>query len=157
MNLKQKLIFLIKGKVDDSSTPSEPKVKKVREKKITRLHLILASLALLSILVFFIVIKVKIGNKGKEYLQYEKELVIFADNYYEIKNIKIKDGTVDRISISKLKEAKLINTDSKLVKKCDGYVESTSTKDYNSMEYIITRKAYIKCGNKYKTINYTEY
>ena len=158
MTFKEKIIFLIKGKTSENgNTPVEPKVKKVREKKITRLHLILACLVFIIVLIVFITIKVKISNKDKIYTEYEKELVNFAEIYYDINNINIKDGTVDRISIKKLKQANLLNTSSKLRDKCEGYVESTSEKNYNTSEYEITRKAYIKCGSKYKTVNYTQY
>ena len=56
--------------------------------------------------------------------------------------------------IIKIINGNFVNTDSKLVDKCDGYVESISQKDYNTGEYNVTRKAYIKCGNKYKSVNY---
>ena len=68
-------MLLIKGS-SDSSKVVEPKQKKVREKKITRLHLILAGLLVTSVLVVFIVIKVKISNKDVPYREYEKLLVI---------------------------------------------------------------------------------
>lgn len=157
MTFKEKILFLIKGKTSDDNTPKEPKIKKVREKKITRLHLILAGLLFITILIVFITIKVKLSNKDKIYSEYEKELINFAEIYYDLNNINIKDGTVDRVSIDKLKQSNLLNTSSKLRDKCNGYVESTSEKNYNTGEYEVTRKAYIKCGSKYKTVNYTEY
>lgn len=152
MNIKEKLLLLIKGSKDKES--SEPKQKKVREKKITRLHLILAGLALIVLLVLFIVIKVKINNKDNIYHNYEKELVLSANTYYRTNHYDIKDGTVEKLDIKKLISGGFVNIDSKLINKCEGYVESTSAKDYNSGKYEITRRAYIKCGSKYKTINY---
>ena len=160
MTLKEKLIFMFKGTTpgdSNSNVPKEPKQKKVREKKITRLQLILAGIVILTVLVVFIVINVKISNKNKAYQEYEKELVNAANLYYRKMDYKIKDGTSERISVKKLISTNFLNTDSKLVDKCDGYVESTSEKDYDSGKYIVTRKAYIKCGSKYKTVNYTSY
>lgn len=155
MTFKDKLLLFIKGSSGESSnTTTVPKVKKVREKKITRLHLILAGIVFITVLTVFIVIRVKISNKERMYVRYEKELVNAADLYYELKGLKIKDGTAEIINIKKLKIENLINTDNKLVNKCVGCVESTSEKDYNEDKYKVTRKAYIKCGNKYKTINY---
>lgn len=155
MNLKDKLLLFIKGSSD--STKSEPKVKKQREKKITRLHLILAGLVLTIIIIVVIVINVKINTKDNIYHEYESTLVNAANIYYELKDYEIKDGTTERLDIEELKKANLINIDSKLVNKCVGYVETVSSKDYNIDEYKITRKAYIKCGNKYKTLNYISY
>ena len=153
MNFKDRIMLLIKGS-SDSSKVVEPKQKKVREKKITRLHLILAGLLVTSVLVVFIVIKVKISNKDVPYREYEKLLVNAADIYYDTKKIDIKDGATDKIKVQDLINEHYVNTDSKLVDKCDGYVESISQKDYNTGEYNVTRKAYIKCGTKYKTVNY---
>lgn len=154
MNIKDKLLLFIKGSGNSSS---EPKIKKVREKKITRFHLILTGFILLVALVVGIVIKVKIDTKDNKYHAYEKELVNSANIYYDIKQIKIKDGTTDRIDAQKLIDANLVNIDSNLLTKCTGYVESVSEKDYNEGGYKITRRAYIKCGNKYKSLNYVSY
>jgi hypothetical protein len=154
MNIKEKLLLLIKG---SSNGSSEPKVKKVREKKITRLHLILVGLLIITALVVGIVIKIKIDTKDNIYFEYEKELVNSANIYYDLKEYDIKDGSTERIDAQKLIDANLVNIDSKLTTKCKGYVESVSEKDYNEGGYKVTRKAYIKCGNKYKTLNYVSY
>ncbi|MBR4830489.1 MAG: hypothetical protein IKZ96_01825 [Bacilli bacterium] len=154
MNFKDRIMLLIKGSKDGSNVTTESKSKKFREKKITRLHLILAGLVVIAVLVVFIVIKVKIATKDNAYKEYEQILVNSANVYYNVKHIEIKDGSTDVITAKELINGNFVNTDSKLVDKCDGYVESTSQKDYNTGEYNITRKAYIKCGNKYKTTNY---
>lgn len=157
MNIKDKLLLFIKGSSGNAGSTPEPKVKKVREKKITRLHLILAGLVLLTGLIVTIVVYVKINNKDLVYKDYEKELVNSANIYYELKDYEVKDGTTERIDVQKLIDANLVNIDSKLLNKCVGYVESVSTKDYNENIYKVTRKAYIKCGNSYKTLNYISY
>lgn len=154
-NFKDKLMLFFKG--SGSTTTSEPKQKKEREKKITRLHLILAGLVLIIVLTVVIVIKVKINNKDKIYRDYETELVQAAELYYDIKDIELKAGTTERIDAETLIKENLINTDNKAINKCVGYVESVSQKNYNTGEYEITRKAYIKCGDKYKSVNYISY
>lgn len=154
MNYKDRIMLLIKGSKDGGTVSSEPKQKKFREKKITRLHLILAGLVVTAVLVVFVVIKVKIATKDVPYKEYEKILVNSAEVYYNVKDIEIKDGATDVVTAKELINGNFVNTDSKLVDKCDGYVESISQKDYNTGEYNITRKAYIKCGNKYKSVNY---
>lgn len=154
MNYKDRIMLLIKGSKDGRTVSSEPKQKKFREKKITRLHLILAGLVVTAVLVVFVVIKVKIATKDVPYKEYEKILVNSAEVYYNVKDIEIKDGATDVVTAKELINGNFVNTDSKLVDKCDGYVESISQKDYNTGEYNITRKAYIKCGNKYKSVNY---
>lgn len=153
MNYKDRIMLLLKGSKDGGSS-SEPKQKKFREKKITRLHLILAGLVVTAVLVVFVVIKVKIATKDVPYKEYEKILVNSAEVYYNVKDIEIKEGATDVVTAKELINGNFVNTDSKLVDKCDGYVESISQKDYNTGEYNITRKAYIKCGNKYKSVNY---
>ncbi|MBR4350910.1 MAG: hypothetical protein IKP98_01660 [Bacilli bacterium] len=154
MNYKDRIMLLIKGSKDGGTVSSEPKQKKFREKKITRLHLILVGLVVTAVLVVFVVIKVKIATKDVPYKEYEKILVNSAEVYYNVKDIEIKDGATDVVTAKELINGNFVNTDSKLVDKCDGYVESISQKDYNTGEYNITRKAYIKCGNKYKSVNY---
>ena len=115
MNIKEKLLLLIKG---SSNGSSEPKVKKVREKKITRLHLILVGLLIITALVVGIVIKIKIDTKDNIYFEYEKELVNSANIYYDLKEYDIKDGSTERIDAQKLIDANLVNIDSKLTTKC---------------------------------------
>ena len=154
MNYKDRIMLLLKGSKDSSTSSSEPKQKKFREKKITRLHLILAALVVTAVLVVFVVIKVKIATKDVPYKKYEEILVNSAEVYYNVKDIEIKEGATDVVTAKELINGNFVNTDSKLVDKCDGYVESISQKDYNTGEYNITRKAYIKCGNKYKSVNY---
>ena len=156
MNIKDKLLLLVKGS-KNGSVNTEPKQQKIREKKITRLHLILVGIVFIIALTVVIVIKVKISNKDVPYREYEKMLVDSADLYYELNDYEIKNGTTERIDIQKLISSNLVNTDSKLVDKCEGYVESVSSKDYNTGEYNVVRKAYIKCGNKYKSVNYISY
>ena len=155
MNYKDRIMLLLKGSKDGGTVTTESKpTKKFREKKITRLHLILAALVVTAVLVVFVVIKVKIATKDVPYKEYEKILVASADVYYRVKKIDIKDGATDVVTAKELINGNFVNTDSKLVDKCDGYVESISQKDYNTGEYNVTRKAYIKCGNKYKSVNY---
>ena len=154
MNYKDRIMLLLKGSKDSNTVTTETKPKKFREKKITRLHLILAGLVVIAVLVVFIVIKVKITTKDVPYKEYEKILVQAAELYYNIKDIDVKDGSTDVVTAKELINGNFVNTDSKLVDKCEGYVESVSQKDYNTGEYSVTRKAYIKCGNKYKSVNY---
>ena len=157
MNFKDRIMLFVKVSNDgNTSSYIEVKPKKIREKKITRLQLILAALVVTAVLVVFIVIKVSIANKDVKYRNYEKILVSTAEVYYNVKDIDIRDGEKDIVKAKDLKSGGFLQTDSKLVDKCDGYVESKSEKDYNTGEYNITRKAYIKCGNKYKTVNYIE-
>ena len=155
MNIKDKLLLFIKGSNNsDTTNTTIPKQKKVREKKITRLQLILAGIIFLAALITFIVIRVKIANKDVVYHEYEEELVNSANIYYELKDIEIIDGSTERVDAKTLIKENLVNIDSELVDKCKGYVETVSEKDYSTGEYVVTRKAYIKCGNKYKTVNY---
>ena len=68
MNFKDRIMLFIKGSNDGNTSSSiEVKPKKVREKKITRLQLILAALVVTAVLVVFIVIKVSIANKDVKY------------------------------------------------------------------------------------------
>ena len=158
-DLKDKLLLFIKGSKDGSSSSTTlPKQKKPRVKKITRLHLILAGIIFVAALTVIIVIRVKIITKEVPYKEYEKILVNAANLYYNTEDIEIKDGTTERIDAKKLKSKGYVETDNKVANKCVGYVESVSQKeDVRTNEYVVTRKAYIKCGNKYKTVNYISY
>ena len=58
-----------------------------------------------------------------------------------VKDIDIKDGEKDIVKVKDLKSSGFLQTDSKLVDKCDGYVETKSEKDYNTGEYTSSRRA----------------
>ena len=54
MNYKDRIMLLLKGSKDGNAVTTESKPKKFREKKITRLHLILAGLVVIAVLVLYI-------------------------------------------------------------------------------------------------------
>ena len=90
-----------------------------------------------------------------KYKDFEKELVTGAQNYYVIKNLDIDEGEEKKITLKTLSSSNLVYSD--LKDKCDGYVIITNEEDFSSDKYVLVYNAYIKCGKKYMTANYSEY
>ena len=104
-----------------------------------------------------IIIAVNVGKSTNvnKYKDFEKELVTGAQNYYEIKNLDIDEGEEKKISLKTLSDSNLVYSD--LKDKCSGYVIITNEEDFSTEKYKLSYNAYIKCGRKYMTANYSEY
>lgn len=117
----------------------------------------MAILAALILIIIGIIIAVNIGKSTNvnKYKDFEKELVTGAQNYYEIKNLDIDEGEEKKISLKTLSDSNLVYSD--LKDKCSGYVIITNEEDFSTEKYKLNYNAYIKCGRKYMTANYSEY
>lgn len=122
---------------------------------ITRGMALLAFIILFVIGIIFIYIGILKNKSVDNYKKFEDELVNAAQNYYEIKNIKVEEGEEKKITLSTLKKANLVYSD--YANKCKGYVIISNERDFSSDEYKIVSTAYVKCGNKYMSANYSEY
>lgn len=128
-------------------------MKREREKHITRLHIILFFLVLIIGIIIYSIIRVKMSNSVVKYQEFEKEVATAGELYFKIKGIKLEDGYEKKINIKTLYNNHYLQND--LVKKCRGYDLATSERDGD--DYVIVHMGYIKCGNKYSSINYYEY
>lgn len=128
-------------------------MKRKREKHITRLHIILFFLVIIVGLSIYIGISIKISKDISKYKSYEERIVKASKKYYKINQLSITDGYEKRLNINKLIDQGLVDS----IEECKGYVLITSERDLYTDEYKIEHRAYIKCGNKYTTINYSEY
>lgn len=128
-------------------------MKREREKHITRLHIILFCLVVIAGVIVYTVIKFKINNSVVKYQELEKEVATAGELYFKINSIKLEDGYEKKINIKTLYNNHFLQNE--LVKKCKGYDLATSEKDGN--KYSVNHMGYIKCGNKYESINYYEY
>ena len=122
---------------------------------ITRGMAILAALILIIIIGIIIAVNVGKSTNVNKYKDFEKELVTGAQNYYEIKNLDIDEGEEKKISLKTLSDSNLVYID--LKDKCSGYVIITNEEDFSTEKYKLNYNAYIKCGRKYMTANYSEY
>lgn len=122
---------------------------------LTRGRVILVIGIVFVIIIGIITFNVAKDKKIKKYKEFEEEIKIEAKNYFEIKNMDIDDGEEIKISLDELKKQKLISNE--LQNKCKGYAIIVSDRDIYNDEYEIQYNAYIKCGNKYQTANYSEY
>ena len=122
---------------------------------ITRGMAILAALILIIIIGIVIAVNVGKSTNVNKYKDFEKELVTGAQNYYEIKNLDIDEGEEKKISLKTLSDSNLVYSD--LKDKCSGYVIITNEEDFSTEKYKLNYNAYIKCGRKYMTANYSEY
>ncbi len=122
---------------------------------ITRGMAILAALILIIIIGIIIAVNIGKSTNVNKYKDFEKELVTGAQNYYEIKNLDIDEGEEKKISLKTLSDSNLVYSD--LKDKCSGYVIITNEEDFSTEKYKLNYNAYIKCGRKYMTANYSEY
>ena len=120
---------------------------------ITRGMAILAALILIIIIGIIIAVNVGKSTNVNKYKDFEKELVTGAQNYYEIKNLDIDEGEEKKISLKTLSDSNLVYSD--LKDKCSGYVIITNEEDFSTEKYKLNYNAYIKCGRKYMTANYS--
>lgn len=125
-----------------------------REKKITRLHIILFFLVIIITTVTIIIVRVNMSNSTKRYVEFEKELIKANKIYFKINKIKLKDGYEKKVYIATLDKQNLLQND--LKDKCKGYVIASSERNIYTEEYDVIHRAYIKCGNKYETNYYYE-
>lgn len=124
-------------------------------KTLTRGMVLLFGTILLVILIAFISFKILKNSSVKKYRTFENELIVAAENYYEIKNVDIDEGEEKKITIKQLSNMNLVYNE--LANKCDGYVVIASEENISTEEYEIAYRPYIKCGKKYMTANYSEY
>ena len=129
-------------------------MKREREKHITRLHIILFCLAVIAGLTVFFVIKHNKEQELANYKNFEKELVTATKNYYKINKSTIKEGYEMRVDLDTLIKQKFISND--LTKECKGYTVIGNNKTLEG-DYELEYVAYIKCGNKYVSDNYSAY
>lgn len=130
-------------------------MKREREKHITRLHIILFFLVIIIGVSIYIGVNIGKNKNIDNYKEFEKELVNASELYYKLNNIELEDGFEKKVNIKKLDEQGLIQNE--LITKCKGYVIMSSERDIYSEEYIIEHIAYIKCGKRYTSVNYSEY
>ena len=79
-----------------------------------------------------------------------------AQNYIKLEGITLEEGEEERIDLKDLKKAKLIYpTD--IPSECKGYVLAIYEENDETEELEMNYTAYIKCGKKYTSVNYSEY
>lgn len=122
---------------------------------LTRGKVILIASIILLIVLIIVIFNIVKNSSTKKYKDFEDEIKIEAENYYQIKNMSLEEGEEKKITLSELKKQNLISND--LKDKCDGYAIVSSDRDIYTDEYNIVYSAYIKCGSRYSTLNYSEY
>ena len=123
-------------------------------KNITRGQAILLGIIVLAVAGTFIGFKIANTMAVESYKKFEEELEIVAQNYKDIKNIKVKKDGEKRVSLSALKKQNLVTNP--LKDKCAVYVMISNEETYPD-EYEYIYRSYIKCGSRYKTEAYLEY
>lgn len=122
---------------------------------LTRGKTILFGFILLVVILIFVFIKIGSSNSNEKYKDFESELKSAAENYYIINDMDLDEGEEIRVSIEQLSNKNLVYND--LKDKCKGYVIILNEEDYVTGNYELVYRAYIKCGNKYMSSNYSEY
>ncbi|MBR2712415.1 MAG: hypothetical protein IKE73_01765 [Bacilli bacterium] len=127
---------------------------KKREKHITRLHIILFFLVLIIFLSVFFGIRSKAKGKTEKYKAYESNMIKGARNYVKYKNISLEEGEETKISLSDLQKSNFVYD---IPSECKGYVLVIYEENIESETLEMEYSAYLKCGKKYTSVNYSEY
>lgn len=122
---------------------------------ITRGMVLLAALILVVVITVIIIIKVNTAKSDDKYKEFEEEMVSAAQNYYIIKNVDVEEGEEKRITLKQLVNSNLVYNE--LKDKCNGYVILSNEKDIATDEYDLVYTAYIECGSRYMSANYSKY
>ena len=130
-------------------------MKRQREKHITRLHIILFFLVIIIGLIIFISVKKAINNSSNKYKEYEKTIEASGENYILINHINISTGYEEKIDIKDIQRQGLIREE--ITNACKGYLIVRKEVNIYSEEEENVYTAYIKCGDKYKSVNYSDY
>lgn len=127
-------------------------MKREREKHITRLHIILFFLVVIAGLTTFFIIRYNNNKELASYKSLENDLVKSTKMYYKVNKINIKEGFSVRIEMKTLIAQNFLSND--LTKECTGYTMIENNKGLDG-KYGLEYTAYIKCGNKYMSDNYS--
>jgi hypothetical protein len=127
-------------------------MKREREKKITRLHLILFGLVITIAVIVIVSVKLGGSKKIERYKKLEKDLNIATMYYYGSKEDEIEKGKMKIITMKTIVANGYLQDE--ITSKCDGY---TIISNYRiAGEYEISYDSYIKCGDSYKTPDFEE-
>ena len=124
-----------------------------REKKITRLHIILFVLAIIVVSVVVVTIRYNNYKTVEKYKKLEKDLNIAAKYYYKDKASELAKGQQVIISMKTIIDNGYLQDE--LTKKCDGYTIIGNYRGLNG-KFELGYLSYIKCGNSYETYNFEE-
>lgn len=128
-------------------------MKREREKKITRLHIILFFLVVTITVTTIIIIKTSGSSQIKKYKALEKNLNLATVYYYGSKTSELRKGGTKIITMDTLVKNGYLQDE--ITSKCTGY---TIVSNYRTIdgEYEIGYNSYIKCGDKYTTVGFSK-
>lgn len=127
-------------------------MKREREKKITRLHLILFALVVTTIIVVVTTVMTSGNKKIERYKKLEKDLNTATIYYYGSKEEELEKGRMKVIKMQTIIDNGYLQDE--ITSKCKGY---TIVSNYRiAGEYEISYESYIKCGNTYVTPDFEE-
>ena len=128
-------------------------MKREREKKITRLHLILFGLVV--IIAIIVVLSIKIGgsNRIKKYKKLEEDLRTATIYYYAPKASELEKSRMEVVSLKTIVDNGYLQDE--MTSKCEGYTIISNYRNLDG-EYEIGYEPFIKCGNSYISVNYDE-
>ena len=123
-------------------------VKREREKHITRLHIILFSLVVLTIIIVVISVGVSKGRKISKYRNFEKNLKTATLYYYGDKANDIGKGEMVVVTMKKVVDNGYLQDS--LTNTCTGYTIIKNNRNLDG-EFELEYDPYIKCGDSYVT------
>lgn len=140
-------------KLDFFKKDKKIRIKREREKHITRLHLILFFIVVIGIAITFIVIKTNNAKRIKKYKTLEENLNIATVYYYGNKTSELEKGETKIIKMKTLIDNGYLQDE--ITNQCVGYTAISKYKDIDG-RYQIGYNSYIKCGEFYKTIGFEQ-
>lgn len=126
-------------------------MKREREKHITRLHIILFFLVIITGVIVLIAVKSGGSKKVARYQKLEKDLNTATRYYYGNKEKEIEKGRRKIITMKTIVDNGYLQDE--ITSKCDGYTIISNYRDLDN-KYSIEYESYIKCGDSYQTDGY---
>ena len=126
-------------------------MKREREKHITRLHIILFLLVIISGITIFIFVKAGSSKKISRYQKLEKDFNTATKYYYGNKEKEVEKGRRKIITMKTIVDNGYLQDE--ITNKCVGYTIVSNYRNLDN-EYNINYETYIKCGDAYQTVGY---
>lgn len=126
-------------------------MKREREKKITRLHIILFLLVVIAIVIVVVAIKSDGNKKIAKYKKLESDLKTATLYYYKNSGKTVEKGTRKIIKMSTIVDDGYLQDE--ITNECVGYTIISNYRDVEG-NYEIDYESFVKCGDSYQTEGY---
>lgn len=126
-------------------------MKREREKKITRLHIILFGLVVTTIIITVIVVNTSGNKRIEKYKKLERDLKTATTYYYSARENALEKGRMEVVTMKTIINNGYLQDE--ITSQCEGYTTISNYRDLDG-NYEIKYDSYISCGKYYETEGY---